>query len=180
LNTEPDAFSTFCSPSISRTGGVSNVFIFGASYKSDERNVDGVSFDRRPREKSTTMNPPKLETIFVAVCFLLVTSGFQKTSAAAAGNSQAKLDRARFVRRVAEVEVRPVEHYSRVLIQLVWECTENTSFSSQLTNGPNKLYCLSRTSPYDLVKCNILAYWAHSKATGKNQVLVVFPWFPLF
>ncbi len=112
--------------------------------------------------KSTTMNPPKLETIFVAVCFLLVTSGFQTTSAAAAGNSQAKLDRARFVRRVAEVEVRPVEHYSRVLIQLLWECTENTSFSSYLTNGPNKLDCLSRTSPYDLVKCNTLTYWAYS------------------
>ncbi len=38
----------------------------------------------------------------------------------------------------------------------------NTSFSSQLKNGPNKLDCFQPPHPFSVVLWNTLAYWAHS------------------
>jgi hypothetical protein len=38
---------------------------------------------------------------------------------------------------------------------------------SQVWNGPNKLECLPLASISSLVKCNTLAYWAHSKVMKK-------------
>ncbi len=37
----------------------------------------------------------------------------------------------------------------------------NTSFSLHLTNGSNKLECLSVESLYSLAECNTIAYWDH-------------------
>jgi hypothetical protein len=38
----------------------------------------------------------------------------------------------------------------------------NTSFSSQLTNKPNKLVCYITINQEGLEAANTLAYWAHS------------------
>jgi len=41
-----------------------------------------------------------------------------------------------------------------------WGRIHDTSVSSELTNRPNKLACLSLASLYSLLYSNILAYWA--------------------
>ncbi len=45
----------------------------------------------------------------------------------------------------------------------------NTSFSSKLMSKPNKLEFFSVASLSSLMKCNTLAYWAHSYVIKKMK-----------
>ncbi len=55
-----------------------------------------------------------------------------------------------------------------------WFHIHSTLFLLKLTNGPNKLECLSLATISSLAECNTLAYWVNSKVT-KNQELSIMP-----
>ncbi len=59
-------------------------------------------------------------------------------------------------------------------------CIHNTFFSSKLMNMPNKLECLCLTSLSVLVKCNTLAYWAHSCVREKMKCCEYNSWFLIY
>jgi hypothetical protein len=48
-------------------------------------------------------------------------------------------------------------------------CFHKSSFSSKLTSKPNKLEVFYVASLSSIVKCNALAYWAHSYVTKKME-----------
>jgi len=50
-----------------------------------------------------------------------------------------------------------------------WDCIHNTSFSSRLTNGPNKLECYIALRWKHLPIANTLASWAHLQLEMKMK-----------
>jgi hypothetical protein len=54
------------------------------------------------------------------------------------------------------------EYISRFSNLVISKTTIKALFSSQLTNGPDKLECLRLPSLSNLLYCNAIAYWAHS------------------
>ncbi len=71
--------------------------------------------------------------------------------------------------------VRKIPHFCPNLLFVVKtkDCMHNTLFSSQLTNGPNKLECLSLVSLSSLEYCNTSSLLCPFIRHEENEVLCI-------